>query len=91
MQHVCPNGIYNAGTGEARTFLDLAHALFAALDIHPAIEFIPTPENIRDTYQYYTQAEMDKLRSVGYHRDFCSLEQGVAEYVREFLIPGKYY
>lgn len=91
MQHACPNGIYNAGTGEARTFLDLGHALFTALDIPPAIEFIPTPENIRDTYQYYTQAEMDKLRSVGYHRDFCSLEHGVAEYVREYLVSGRYY
>lgn len=91
MQHVCPNGIYNAGTGEARTFLDLAHALFAALNIPPAVEFIPTPENIRDTYQYYTQAEMDKLRSVGYHRDFYSLESGVSEYVREFLVHSRYY
>ena len=91
MEHECPNGIYNAGTGYARTFLDLGRALFASLELPEAIEFIPTPENIRDTYQYFTQAEMEKLRGAGYHKEFTPLENGVKEYVREFLVPRVYY
>ncbi len=91
MNHECSNGIYNAGTGQARSFLDLGKALFDALDLPAAIEFIPTPENIRNTYQYYTQAEISKLRSAGYQKEFTSLEDGVREYVRDFLIPGSYY
>jgi len=89
--NTCANGIYNAGTGQARTFLDLGKAIFAALGLSPAIEFIPTPENIRDTYQYYTQAEMAKLHSTGYQKEFTSLEEGVKEYVQQFLVPGKCY
>jgi ADP-L-glycero-D-manno-heptose 6-epimerase len=91
MDQVCPDGIYNAGTGQARSFLDLGNAIFHALELTPEIEFIPTPENIRDTYQYYTQAEMTKLRNVGFSHEFVSLEDGVREYVQDYLVPGKYY
>jgi ADP-L-glycero-D-manno-heptose 6-epimerase len=77
-----PRGVFNLGTGEARTFLDLAHATFAAMGKEPSIEFIDTPAGIRDKYQYFTQATMDKLRAAGWERPFRSLEQGVAEYVR---------
>lgn len=91
MQSECPNAIYNLGTGQARTFLDLGNAIFKAMGRKPAIEFIPTPENIRDTYQYFTQAEMRKLRETGYQKAFTSLEDGVSDYVRNFLIPKAHY
>lgn len=81
-----PNGLYNIGTGEARTFLDLARATFHAMDLEPQIEFVDTPEDIRDTYQYFTQANMQKLRSAGYSKPFWSLEKGVEDYVREYLL-----
>ena len=73
------NGLYNLGTGTARTFLDLAQAVFAALDQPPAITFVDTPLDIRDTYQYYTRAELGKLREAGYSADFVPLEVGVRE------------
>ena len=76
-----PRGIFNLGTGEARTFADLVKATFAALDREENIEFIPTPEDIRDRYQYFTQADMSKLRAAGYERPFTSLEDGVRAYV----------
>ena len=91
MVNECTNGIYNAGTGQARTFLDLGHALFRSLDMPAQIDFIPTPDSIRETYQYYTEAEMTKLRGSGYQNNFTSLEEGVTEYVRDFLLSGKYY
>lgn len=85
------SAIYNLGTGKARTFLDLAKATFAALDMEPVIEFIDTPEDIRDKYQYFTEAPMDKLRTAGYSLDFYSLEEGVEEYVQEFLRHNRYF
>lgn len=86
-----PSGIYNFGTGQARTFLDLAKNTFAAMGIKENISYIDTPEDIRDTYQYYTQAEMQKLRSAGYDKDFTSLEDGVNEYVTRYLTKSNYY
>jgi ADP-L-glycero-D-manno-heptose 6-epimerase len=80
-----PNGLYNVGTGKARTFLDLAKATFKALELAPAIEFIDTPEDIRDTYQYFTEADMSKLRAAGYQGAFHELEAGVDDYVRHYL------
>lgn len=79
MHHRLPasNGLYNLGTGEARTFLDLARATFAAMDKEPNISFIDTPEDIRDTYQYFTEADMSKLRSIGYDQPFRSLEDEI--------------
>jgi ADP-L-glycero-D-manno-heptose 6-epimerase len=85
------NGIYNLGTGKARTFNDLATATFAALGKEPVIEYIDMPEDIRDKYQYFTEANMSKLRNAGYTDDFYSLEDGVYKYVINFLAEKKYY
>ena len=79
------SGLFNLGTGEDRTFADLARAVFAALDAEPRIEYVDMPDAIRDRYQYFTRARMDRLRSAGYHRQFTSLEDGVRAYVRGFL------
>jgi ADP-L-glycero-D-manno-heptose 6-epimerase len=81
------SGLYNVGTGEARTFKDLVISTFAALNIQPVIEYIDTPEDIRDKYQYFTQANMDKLKSIGYTAPFYSLEEGVKDYVQNYLKP----
>jgi len=90
MHHRLPasNGLYNLGTGEARTFLDLARATFAAMDKEPNISFIDTPEDIRDTYQYFTEADMSKLRSIGYDQPFRSLEDAIEDYVKNHLTPA---
>ena len=79
------NGLYNAGTGQARTFLDLANATFAALGKEPVVSFIDTPEDIRETYQYFTQANMQKLLQAGYNTPFYSLEAGITDYVQSYL------
>jgi len=79
------NGIYNLGTGQARTFLDLATGTFRAMDVEPKISFIDTPADIRDTYQYFTQAEMGKLRAAGYTEPFIGLEEGIEDYVQRYL------
>jgi ADP-L-glycero-D-manno-heptose 6-epimerase len=84
------SGLYNLGTGQARSFYDLAAATFKAMDKEPNIEFIDMPEDIRDKYQYFTEANMQKLRQAGYDAPFTSLEDGVGEYVRQYLIPGAY-
>lgn len=84
------NGLYNLGTGTARTFLDLVLAVFKALDKQPVIEFIDTPEDIRDKYQYFTEANMLKARNAGYHKPFSTLEEGVTDYVRNYLSVGRY-
>lgn len=89
MHHRKDAGLYNLGTGQARTFLDLARAVFAALELPEQISFIPTPEDIRDKYQYFTEANMDKLRKAGYDRPFTSLEEAVSDYVREYLKPDR--
>lgn len=75
------NGIYNVGTGKARTWNDLAKALFNALDMEPNIEYFDMPENLRGRYQYFTQADILKLRRAGYKKDFTGLEDAVKEYV----------
>lgn len=85
------SGIYNLGTGTARTFLDLANATFAALQLDSKIEFIDTPEDIRDKYQYFTEAVMDKLRNSGYDKPFTSLEAGINDYVVNYLSNDNYY
>lgn len=85
------SGLYNLGTGKARTFKDLVTAIFKSLDKEPVIEFIDTPLDIRDKYQYFTEADMAKLRHAGYKEDFYSLEEGVETYVKNFLIEKKYY
>jgi len=85
------NGIYNLGTGKARTFLDLATQTFLSMGLSPNISFIDTPDDIRDTYQYFTEAKMDKLRSVGYNIPFRSLEDGIRDYVQKYLKPRRYF
>ena len=88
---IAENGIYNFGTGKARTFLDLASNTFDALGLKRNIDFIDTPEDIRDTYQYYTEATMDKMRNAGYTKEFWSLEDGITDYVQNYLVSEKYY
>ncbi len=85
------SGIYNLGSGRAQSFLDLVRAVFAALGQEPRIEFIDTPEDIRGSYQYFTEAKMDKLRKAGYTAGFRSLEEGVPEYVTQYLSTARIY
>jgi ADP-L-glycero-D-manno-heptose 6-epimerase len=85
------SGIYNLGSGKARTFLDLAKATFDALEIAPVIEFVDTPADIRDKYQYFTEAAMHKLVAAGYTKPFTTLEQGVSDYVKNYLDKEKYF
>jgi ADP-L-glycero-D-manno-heptose 6-epimerase len=86
-----PNGLYNLGTGRSRTFLDLATATFAAMNRQPDISFVDTPADIRDKYQYFTEADMTKLRRAGYDRPFASLEEGIDDYVKNYLMTGAYW
>ncbi len=79
------SGIYNVGTGKACTFIDLANAVFHSLHLNPEIDFIDTPEDIRDKYQYFTQAEMSKLRNTGYTKKFYTLEDSVDDYIQNYL------
>ncbi len=85
------SGLYNLGTGKARTFEDLAKATFGAMGKEPTIEYIDMPADIRDKYQYFTEATMNKLRSAGYTDNFYSLEDGVDEYVVNYLLKKEYY
>jgi ADP-L-glycero-D-manno-heptose 6-epimerase len=82
------SGIYNLGTGKARSFYDLAALTFLSMGKEPAISFIDTPADIRDNYQYFTEADMSKLRAAGYESEFSSLEDGVADYVTNHLITN---
>ena len=86
MHHRKDSGLYNLGTGRARTFLDLAKATFSAMGKEPKISFIDTPADIREKYQYFTEANMEKLRSIGYTNEFISLEDGVKDYVQGYLM-----
>jgi len=85
------SGIYNAGTGKARTFNEVAYAIFSAVGREPRIEYIPTPEDIRDSYQYFTEADITKLRGAGYKKEFTPLDVAINEYVNEYLINNKYW
>ena len=85
------SGLYNLGTGRARTFYDLVTATFHAMDKEPKIEFIDTPADIRDKYQYFTEAQMEKLRRIGFRDEFTSLEDGITDYVKNHLLTKKYY
>ena len=82
-------GLFNIGSGKARTWLDLARAVFAALKRKPKIEFIEMPEAIRDKYQYFTQANLVRLRAAGYTAPVTSLEDAVSDYVRNYLVPDQ--
>jgi ADP-L-glycero-D-manno-heptose 6-epimerase len=80
------SGLYNLGTGQARTWMELANALYAALGRPANVEIIDMPAELQAKYQYYTQATMDRLRKIGYARPFTSLENGIADYVKQYLI-----
>ncbi len=88
LDHPELGGLFNCGTGKARSWIDLATAVFAALGRRPNIKFIEMPERLREKYQYFTQADVTKLREAGqYRREFTSLEDGIADYVRSYLVP----
>lgn len=84
------SAIYNLGTGKARSFNDLANSVFEAMNLKPDIEYIDTPADIRDKYQYFTEANMSKLIEAGYTEDFYSLEDGVTDYVQNYIKEHKY-
>lgn len=91
MLHRKNSGLYNLGTGKARTFKDLVSATFAAMNQKENIGFIDTPSDIRDKYQYFTEANMQKLQSIGYTKPFYELEAGVTDYVKNYLFTTSYY
>lgn len=89
--HPRVNGLFNVGTGKARSFADLALAVYAALDKKPHLSFREMPENIRSHYQYFTEATMDNLRKAGYTQAFTTLEEGVSSYVKDYLVKPDPY
>lgn len=91
LQEQPANGLYNVGSGKARTFVDLVRAIFKALELPAQIEFVDTPADIRDKYQYFTEADMQKLRNAGYTAPLSSLEEGVTHYVQEHLQKAAYF
>ena len=91
LDHAEVNGLYNVGTGHARSFVDLIHALFAALGRPARIAYRDMPETLRDHYQYFTQARMERLRAAGYARPFTPVEQGVRRYVERYLSQADPY
>ena len=91
MDHSTVSGLYNLGTAKARSFTDLARATFQAMEKDELIEFIPTPEDIRDKYQYFTEANMSKLLAQGYNQSFYSLEDGIRDYVKGYLVNHLYF
>ena len=88
IEHEEVSGLFNLGTGQARSFYDLAASTFKAMGLEPNIKYIEMPESLRAKYQYYTQANMEKLRSVGYADDFYSLEDGAKDYVQNYLMKN---
>ena len=88
LEHRDVSGLLNVGTGRAQSFRELAEATFHALGLAPNIEYIPMPEHLREKYQYYTKAEMDKLRLAGYMAPFSDVEHGVGDYVQNYLVRG---
>jgi len=90
MLHRKNSGIFNLGSGKARSFLDLASASFKSMKAVETVEFIDIPADIRDTYQYFTEANMGKLRSIGYQEPFTSLEEGVDDYIKNYLVTNNY-
>ncbi|WP_456408486.1 ADP-glyceromanno-heptose 6-epimerase [Caldithrix abyssi] len=86
LQNPDKNGLFNVGSGKARSFLDLVNATFAAMGKKPNIVFFDMPEHLRDRYQYFTEARIEKLRKAGYQKEFASLERGIEDYVRNYLL-----
>ncbi len=83
-------GLFNIGSGRMNTWNSLADAIFKALDLPRNVEFIDMPEHLRDRYQYHTQADISRLRETGYSEKITSIEDGVADYIQNYLVPGKY-
>ena len=83
------NGLFNLGNGQARTWLDLGHSIFSALGTDSNIRFIEMPEILRDKYQYFTEAKIDKLRHAGYNNELFALEDAVKDYVTQYLVPNR--
>jgi ADP-L-glycero-D-manno-heptose 6-epimerase len=90
MHHRKHSGIYNLGSGTARTWNDLVKAIFNALDKPVQIKYVDIPEDIREKYQYFTEANMDKLKQIGYEKSFTSIEDGVKDYVSNYLTQNKF-
>jgi ADP-L-glycero-D-manno-heptose 6-epimerase len=82
--------LYNLGSGNARTFNEMASAIFSALQIPTKISYFDTPIDIRNTYQYFTEANMDKLKKAGYYNDFMTIEEGVKDYIQQYLQTNQY-
>ncbi|MCK3682946.1 ADP-glyceromanno-heptose 6-epimerase [Maribellus sp. YY47] len=91
MENQDNSGIYNVGTGKARSFYDLTTSVFSSMKMYPVISFVDTPVDLRGRYQYYTEAEIQKLRDVGYNKPFMELEDGVACYVKDYLMEEAVY
>ena len=91
MKNQISSGIFNLGTGAARTFNDLIKATFLAMDMPGKISYINIPEDLRKRYQYFTQADMNKLKGLGYKEAFTSLEKGINDYVQGYLLSKTYY
>jgi len=90
-QRSIQSGIYNIGTGESRSFNDLVNAVFAALDVTSNIQYVDMPSDLRDTYQYFTEAEMQKIKNAGYNFPLNTLEEGVCDYVKNYLSKNVFY
>jgi ADP-L-glycero-D-manno-heptose 6-epimerase len=90
MNHRKNSGLYNVGTGKADSFLNLVKSTFKAMGVNENIEFIDTPEDIRNKYQYFTEAKMDKLKNIGYNKKFYNLEDGTTDYVKNYLMKNNY-
>jgi ADP-L-glycero-D-manno-heptose 6-epimerase len=89
LQQPAKSGLFNLGTGQARHWKDLVTAVFQAMELPPRITFIEMPEQLKPKYQYFTEAKMNKLRDAGYTAPFTSLEDGVRDYVTQYL-RGEY-
>ena len=85
------NGLYNLGSGKACSFNDLVNTTFKAMNLKSNISYIDTPLDIREKYQYFTKANMSKLQSIGYKKPFINLEDGVKDYVQNYLLNAKYF
>jgi ADP-L-glycero-D-manno-heptose 6-epimerase len=85
------SGLYNVGTGAARSFNDLIKAVCSGLSRSPQIEYVDMPTDIRETYQYFTQADVNKLRRAGYNTPFHTIEEGIDDYVKNYLVPNRYF
>lgn len=91
LKHPHVSGLFNVGTGTARTYLDVLKSVYSAMDKEPETDFMELPEQLKGKYQYFTQADVSKLRAVGYDKPFTTLEEGVAKYVQNYLATGDIY